>query len=273
MSTLMKYPTGLPVASDGFTGRPIGFPANNSIESGNAVEFYSQLPKSFSPVPLYPPNLLLPMNSNFNDISNTPHTITEVNTPTIDNTNFALGTGSGNFDRASSQHLTVPDHDDFTVGDDYTWEWWMRFASVGQTAYTIFNKYEGADTANRSFIVDWRSGTEKLRFILATGVGVNQMIEGDFLPVVDTWYSGMAVKNGLDLHLYVDDTRVGSGSLTGGSTVIDSTDPIYIAATDAAINEFDGELDEIILTKDVAKETGATRTVPTSEINADGSYS
>ena len=168
----------------------------------------------------------------------------------LDNSQHKFGDTSLLLDGNDS--VTIPDSDDWYFGTgDFTIECYVRFTtlpSVGSGAYFL---HQTTDSTN-----GWRfylyndGGTHTLVFRSATG-GVNninfyQALSGNLST--NTWYHIAITKSGTNVRGFIDGTQI-------GSTVTATGESPQFAAVVTIGDYVDGHMDEIRISKDIARWT------------------
>jgi len=179
--------------------------------------------------------------------------------PTIDNVIYAVGSGSGQFVRASNQFLSIADSDDWNFGaDDFDINFRGYFASIPSVAgiqYALLSQCQDID--NRWLVYLWRYGNYssniKLGFYSVTGGVVNVDLTAIWLPTLNTWYKFKFSRVGDTFHIYIDDVdQTLTGTQIGTNEIGDYFAPLIIATQSLnyiAPFYFDGHLDELEIFK------------------------
>ncbi len=172
---------------------------------------------------------------------------------TITTSTKAFGTSSLTCNGTSSQ-LNYPSDAGFAFGTgDFTVEAWVK--RRGTNNAHIVALYETG--ANGYFLL--RAGYNAELVVRATGgVGSSIVINGAALPL-NVWAHYACVRSAGVITLYVNGTPVGSGAFTGDLTMTSDT-RLYIGTTAVIWQYYTGELDEIRITKGIARYTAAFAT-------------
>ena len=142
--------------------------------------------------------LMLHMNSDFSDSSDSDHTPT-VNGATIDTTIKKFGAGSGKFVTASSQYVTYPDSADWDFGSgDFTKDFQARFDNSAATQGFVF---QGTDADNRMGFT--YIGT-KFRFWVVIGGTAYLYDSSSWTATTGVWYHIALVRSGSTLYFFVE---------------------------------------------------------------------
>ena len=211
--------------------------------------------------------LMLHMNSDFSDSSNSGHTPT-VSGATIDTSIKKFGAGSGNFVRASSQVVTYPDSADWDFGNgNFTLDCWLRFTTLPADSkwFTIVSQNNEATSGSAFwFGVNNVAGTYSLSFNywLSSWTSVFRTW---ITPVINTWYHLATARNGADLKLFVGGTQIGTTYNISTDTIASSALVLSVGG-ESPSNRFytDGKLDELRISKGIARWT-SNFTPPVSE--------
>ena len=204
--------------------------------------------------------LLLHMNSDFSDSSDSNHTPTVVNGASIDTTIKKFGAGSGKFVRASTQHVYYPDSPDWDFGSgDFTIESWLRTTDYTLNQIITDQFTDAANTVSLQFDLN------KMRFLFRSSGGSIILDSPTTGWVNDVQIHIAVVRFGNLLDMYRNGINVASTSVAfSGPTVAADLGIGGRAANGAA--PFSGNLDEIRISKGIARWTTGF-TPPTSEYN------
>jgi hypothetical protein len=206
----------------------------------------------------------------FIDSSQSNKPITRGSSTFISTEFFKWGTGSVGFPLFRSQrHLRTPTSDDFHPSGDFTAECW---------AYNI--RY--FDRKDNGIFSQWAPGNPN-QCVWQMGIGQNLrpsaiviyklvnsptnyslVVEGPDILEDLTWHHMAFVRSGLDLYLYVNGNRVASQTLPANAVVNVGTAPFHIGWREGE-NDYIGYLDDLRITKNLARYTGETYTVPTAK--------
>jgi hypothetical protein len=161
------------------------------------------------------------------------------------------GTASAYFDGAGD-YLTVPHSSDFEFGaSDFTIEAWIRAASLADWR-TIVSK-NPADTAGV-----WRllvGGSGKLAFGFFNGTTWRAITVNDAGLLINQWYHIAVTRHGNDIRMFVDGVQKGA-TLSTTDSVPSLSNAISIGRVENTWF-FDGHIDDLRITKGVARYTEA----------------
>jgi hypothetical protein len=197
-------------------------------------------------------------STTFTDNSPTPKTITAIGNAQVTTSNKKFGTGAANFDGVDDA-LSVPGSSDWAFGTgDFTVELFVRFTSVPTIITTLISNYPG-------WSLQWRndSGTVGLYFLnFNTALGNSAA----WTPAAGTWYYLAVKRSGTALSFWID--AVQSGSNVTNSTNLSNDSSLRIGALNFSgtlIQDFNGQQDEIRITKGVARDVSTVPTGPFSD--------
>lgn len=222
--------------------------------------------------------LLLHMNgsgASFVDSSASAKTVTAFDNATQVSTPSLFGNAASmNISTTSAGCLSVPDSDDFAFGSgDFTVEAFIRpsaYPSNFNYGYVVGQITNANDTKNSFGLGLYNNnGTQSVIFSTrVTGANFNT----DLFPAYtlsQTSFTHIAgVRSGGSLFLYANGSRLASDSISG--SLVNSTLPLAIGAARNGANTdfvqfFRGYLDEVRITKGVARYTGTTYTIPDAQ--------
>jgi len=176
------------------------------------------------------------------------------------NANAAVDTAFSRFSRGSAvfdgtgDNVTFPDDVDFAMGSgDFTIEGHARWSAIAQSG-TLFGHYNVTGN-QRSYVVDWDQTVPELRVLFSTtGTDFFVDIQAPFTPVVGTWYHIALDFDGTTYRLYVNGLVVGTSTTL--RTLHDSTSVFSIGGRGDATVLMTGNIDEVRVTKGVARYAG-----------------
>ena len=170
-----------------------------------------------------------------------------------------FGGASMYFDGAGD-YLTVPASDDFSFPGDFTVEFWIKTSTYSQDTSYRRVIATGPDTANALQLLFY-NGSGASAYLSARSN--TQLVTGTIDVADGNWHHVALTRAGSSIRLFVDGVQSGS---TGTSTTNFSrgaTDGLIIGRYQAGNGHFDGYLDDLRITKGVARYT-ANFTPPTS---------
>jgi hypothetical protein len=180
----------------------------------------------------------------------------------IDTTTKKYGTGSMEFD-GTDDRLVMPSNPELNLSSgNFTIEAWVYWTGSNANA-----KLLSKDGASGSSYAQYNLGMNGSGYISASvgsgnGVGYFQAITSNTLLPTNQWVHIAFVKNGTNLSLYQNGTSVASATQSG--TMVDGAKPLLIGyeTGQAASNYWNGFIDDLRITKGVARYT-ANFTAPT----------
>jgi len=194
-------------------------------------------------------------------VGGTTHELTAHGEAQVDTALKKFGTGSAYFDGSGNDYLTAPDHADWTFGsDDFTVDFWIyhlidnRLESVvahwgtGSIGWTIATNHSG--THPGEFYIYWKDADGDQYNINVGSYPLNE------------WAHVAFVRSGDTLYIYGNGIRATVGTITGAMN--NSTGPITIGML-LSSQWFTGYLDELRISKGIARWTAESFDVPTKE--------
>lgn len=194
------------------------------------------------------------------------HTLTANGNAQLDTAQFKWGSASLLLD-GTGDYVSVADSDEWTPAGDYTIEAWIRFNGSPSGVQAVISHY--LNTGNqRAWLIRYDATTGNLQFQTFRNTGAGNSTpdtkEASWSPSADTWYHVAAVRSGTTDKLYADGNRLIESTATTGP--INSTAVLAIGAINSSgfTQFFNGWIDDVRITKGVARYTGATYTIPTA---------
>lgn len=183
-------------------------------------------------------------STTFTDSSPSPKVITANGNAQIDTAQFKFGNASGLFD-GTADYLTALDSADWDFGTgNFTIDLWVRFSSVA--ASTVF--FDRNNAVDYSFV--WEQSTGKLSFYAG-----NVLIKSEvWAPATGQWYHVALVRSGSNLMMFIDGTQIGGA--TSNSTDLTYSSALFIGAFTNTTGSMNGWLDEIRISKGIARWNG-----------------
>lgn len=198
-------------------------------------------------------------NGDFTDESSAAHganVITDIQ-PSLDTTNLKFGAGSAQFN-GTSNFATWSNSADWDFGSgQFTVEGWFRFDAAGIESHQDLLSNWTAGTSNRSWLLEYRGGdaTNVLWFAYSTnGTGSTVIATSAWTPTSGQWYHIAVDRDGSNkFRIYVDGVMLGSA--TASVTLFAATSVLRVgnSATSGGSLYFDGNMDEVRLTKGVGR--------------------
>ncbi|CAB4221253.1 Concanavalin A-like lectin/glucanases superfamily [uncultured Caudovirales phage] len=196
------------------------------------------------------------VNSAINDPSSRSAIRSVAGAAQVVNSVYRYGTGSVYFN-GSSNYLTVPYSDvkfKFGAVSDFTIEFWMRAAALPGTTAQLFDTRPAS--TNGAYHDIYLSSDGTVRYYVSTA---DRITSSASAIVINTWYHIALVR-------YVNTTTLYINGVVAGTPWADTTDYVSAAIVligasyggGAAItNYFNGYIDDLRVTKSVARYTGA----------------
>jgi hypothetical protein len=182
-----------------------------------------------------------------------------------------FGSGSGRFD-GNSDYLAYADSADFEFGSgDFTVETWALFDStfIANNDQVLIGKWDTNGQRDWMLRYDGAAATNALSFYISTaGTATVTLLTSAWTPTAAQWYHIAVDRSGSTWRLYVDGVMLVKA--TSSSTIFNSTAQlrcgiIYNSSSGAVSGDLRGNLDEIRITKGVARyASDAGYTVPIS---------
>lgn len=207
--------------------------------------------------------------TSFPDSSITPKTVVANGAAQVDTSQFVFG-GASYLGDGSSAYLSSADDAAFEFGSgDFTIDCRVRFSAL-PAATTIFLAKYTTTGAQRCYFWGWDQPSGNMQFRYSNDGASSTLLAQPWSPSTDVWYHVAVVRNGGDLLMFVDGFQIGSTDAIAGALFGGSSD-LEIGAFNTGTGGFlDGWLDEIRISKDVARWT-ANFTPPTAAYTLDNS--
>jgi Concanavalin A-like lectin/glucanases superfamily len=187
----------------------------------------------------------------FTDSSTNPHNVANMGGAQVSTAVSKFGGGALALD-GTSKYLSFPSSTDFDFGTgDFTMELWAYPTSVTGVQMLIGRQEPGSGMALQLICVN---GLFYFT-VRSLGGGALAYASGG-APILNTWSHIAAVRSGTNLYLFQDGALVGTGS---ASVNLTCQRPLTIGALDdtSITAYYPGYLDEVRITKGVARYTGA----------------
>lgn len=169
-----------------------------------------------------------------------------------------FGAGSAYFDGAGD-YFSLASHADFDFGSgNFTVEAWVRFSTLPSTGtgQAIMGQYI-AGVAGRAWLLNCYniSGVFGWQMAVSFDGSANTIARWETTPSVDTWYHVAGVRSSTELSIYVDGVKRATADVST-SSVFAPSNPMAIGAySDGLSNYFNGYIDDVRITKGVARYT------------------
>jgi hypothetical protein len=195
-------------------------------------------------------------STTFTDNSNNNFSLTRGGNTVISTAQSKFGGASILFDGAGN-FLQIPNNSNLTLGTgNFTMEFWIY--PLSQPG--LFNTIIGGDATSQPIVNLRGIGTSSS--ISMNVFGSADIFNISFTFTQNNWYHVAISRSGTSLKVYVDGNQI-------GSTITDSTNisaPITcVGGLISYAQNFNGYIDDVRITKGVARYTGSTLTVPTNQ--------
>ncbi len=173
--------------------------------------------------------------------------------PTISTTSPKFGTGSGDFNSAGARIALGSPVSDFNLGaGQFTVEAWAYFLSAPTGVQAVVAQFGGS--SNLGWFFGLNAGT--LAFFYSTTGTDNPSVAGSYAPTTNTWYHLAADRDASNvLRVYANGAVVASATVS--ATIFPSTQSCLVGNDGNFNRNFPGRLDEIRITKGLARYAGA----------------
>ena len=191
-------------------------------------------------------SLLLHGDGDFVDKSSTPKTVTANGGATA---NGAAKVGSSSFSfSGSSQYLSIPYSSDFDLSTgDFTVECWAKATSLSSTLNMLAINTTSDQYAQAAILITTSGGVYWLAQSNSTNEWISSNVSASGLVTVGTWYHFAGVKSGANYTLYLNGVNV--LSYTSSDAVKSKSSPSQIGWRNGASAYFEGQIDEVRVTK------------------------
>lgn len=187
------------------------------------------------------------------DDSGSAHVISFTGNAQLDTAQSKFG-GSSLLLDGTGDTLTIPDHADWHFGTgEFTIEGFTRFNTVDNMRMM---SHSWLTTGN----LGWTLGRDpdgNLQLIYSTN-GTNAFFhDGAWSPATNTWYHFAVDRDASDiLRSYIDGTMVHTADISANNNFFNGTDKLIIGNDETSPRELDGWLEEMRITKGVARYQG-----------------
>ena len=195
------------------------------------------------------------------DSSPTPKTVTVVGNAQISTAQSKFGGSSIAFD-GTGDYLSIPDDDAFDLGTgNFTIEGWVNYSSTGLFT-TVLSKGWPTGSAGGAFVVTLNAGN--LLFFAESGsdswdIALNRVIVAGLQ--LSTWYHIAITRSGNTFRTFNNGVVV--ETWTNSLGLMNNSDIVSVGATKTGSNGMNGYIDDLRITKGVARYT-ANFTPPTA---------
>ncbi len=182
------------------------------------------------------------------------HTFTATGNAQISTGQSKFGGASALFD-GTGDLVSSADHADWALGaGDWTIECWVRPASTAAQGLILHKRASNAVQGPFGIYMDAGGKAGFLISVNGSTWGVN-ILTGTGIFVAGTWAHVAFCRSGNNYYAFVNGSVVGTASLAG--TLFANTAPLCIGANGDASVSFNGNIDDVRITKGVARYTAA----------------
>jgi hypothetical protein len=180
----------------------------------------------------------------------------------LDTAQKKFGTASGLFD-GTADCINTPHHADFNFADaDFTIDFWVRSTQTTQYATLVCKTPASFSTGMWSLMTSHTSAGDVAFFANEYSTLSPLLLTAGSLFNTGDWVHVALVRYGNDWALYVG--GVSSATRTTATTISDLSAAIYVGADEQYGRNFNGHIDELRISKGIARWT-ANFTPPTTE--------
>jgi hypothetical protein len=190
-------------------------------------------------------------STTFTDVKG--HTVTPAGNAQIDTAQSKFGGASGLFD-GTGDYLSIADSADWALGSgDWTIECWVRLAAA-ETAQELITQRQ--DSVNLTDFWLFRVESDNtIRFYDKSSNSVVTDVRSTSTLSSGQWYHVAAVRASGSVSLYVGGVKSANATTNLTSAYSDKVHPLYVATSSAGTSLLQGHLDDIRITKGVARYT------------------
>lgn len=188
-------------------------------------------------------------DAGLSDSSSAPHTVTKVGSVAMSSTQSKFG-GYSAYLPADGSYPSVSDSADWIFGtDDFTIDMWA-YLSDYYTNDGFYSQYTVSDNIVWDYV-----GPNAVRIQITSGSSVITDGSWTWTPSSATWYHLALVRYGNNLSFYVNGTAIGSAVSVTGDSVPDIGAAAIIGYSGRTGSTFKGYIDEVRVSKGVARWT------------------
>jgi len=187
------------------------------------------------------------------------------NNAQLDDAQKKFGTTSLLLD-GTNDYITFPDADELSLGaNDFTIECWFRTTTLASDQVLIAKWIAGTNQREWALGLFPFSATGLTLYYSTSGSSVSSInASPDWDPVINTWYHVAAVREGDVVRFYIDGEYLSESAFA--VTLFAGSAALEIGSSDVGTNnEFFGHIDDVRVTKGIARYTGGFP-VPTSPL-------
>ena len=192
--------------------------------------------------------LMLHFDGSFADSSQTNAAPTINADATISTTEVKFGTGSGGFD-GNADRVSYTDADLALGAGDYTIELWANLATLSASQKGIAGNSSGSPY--------WFIGKNTLNQLFFTQTAGGSASVADSAMVAGVWYHFAVVRNAGTTRIYLNGVPQASTGPFADATNYTAPTTVYVGSYSATAGDsFDGRIDDLRITKGIARYTG-----------------
>jgi hypothetical protein len=198
------------------------------------------------------------------DSSPSPKTVTAVGDAQISTTQSKFGGASIAFD-GTGDYLTVPDNADFEFGSgNFTAEAWV-YPAASPNQPIIMGQWDGVGGGTGlSWVITLSNNSSRnLRFLVSTNGSTAADSVSSSPLTLNAWSHVALVRSGDVFTAYLNGTSAVSYTISAGASLFNAPNVITIGASSTANSPFNGYIDDLRITKGIARYT-ANFTPPTA---------
>ena len=155
----------------------------------------------------------------------------------------------------TTDYLTIPHNPNLdlsTGGPDFTVECWINLPNISGNK-NVFAKGGSSGTRNSSYAFTVTNGAFQAIVANAGSANTYNLINGATVFAANTWYHIAMVRSGTTLTVYVN--GVSAGTVTISMTMVEDSGALYIAGYPSASQYSNIYIDDLRITKGVARYT------------------
>ena len=188
-------------------------------------------------------------STTFIDSSTFVHTVTTGGNAQLDTAQKKFGTASGLFD-GTGDYLTNDGGADFAFSTgDFTIDFLVRFAGLPEANVTLYESRPSG--TNGAYPVLYKNASHQLIYFANSA----DQITSTTTFVVDTWYHIAVTRSGTSTKMFINGTQEGSTYSDSTNYIVGASKPAIGIALDLSSNPLNGWIDELRVSKGVARWT------------------
>jgi hypothetical protein len=179
----------------------------------------------------------------------------------IDTTTKKYGTGSMEFD-GTGDYLNCRMNSELSLGSgNWTIEAWLYFTSVSGDKGIVsnFSTISGPPFQAFGINIRYAASLSGIRSVFGGG-SLADAWTAAWSPSTNTWYHFAATRSANSYRVFIDGSQIGSTeTFTNATTIVNASDPNFSIGTaqTVASSDFQGFIDDLRITKGVARYTAA----------------